>query len=177
MKARKLLAACFAGAGIYFLLTGSVTVVASALLLVQELKLDLHGTGAALVAQYLVGNTPFIVGVLCLILAAPLARLAGRFAKIEEDDIATGLPDPPSVITVACVVTGLVMAITQIPELVRLLYQHFLVAANPTFAAAHRGENFTMQMVRPTVFALVAIVVLLNARTLGRWLDARHAKN
>lgn len=172
MKTKSLIAACLAGVGIYLVVTGSMTVVFSLSMLTSD-----YGdpsTRSTVIAQYLVLGMPFFVGVLFVTFAFKLASLICRVAKTEETF--TGIIQPEVAIVVACVVTGLLLAITQLPELVQLVVKQFLVSASAAYAADHRYEDYRLLMVHPGVYSLLALLVVWKAKFLARWLVTRYEK-
>jgi hypothetical protein len=173
MKIKTLTAACFAGTGIYLVLTGSMSVIASFWMIAQIGDDPFNKRMAFL--QYLAFCMPFIIGVLFLALAPKLAALVCRCAKIGEEEL-TGIIHPEVAIMVACVVTGLTLAISQIPEFAQLVGKQFLAAANPAYAAEHRGEDFRMIMIHPGLYSALAIVVVWKAKALARWLVSKYEK-
>src|SRR5665213_2162162 len=154
MKIKTLLSACFAGTGIYLILTGSMTVIFSFYLI--SIGHD-DPYRLFMICQYLGLCIPFILGVLFLTLAPRFSGIVCRFAKIGEDEFTT-IIHPDVAITVACVVTGLTLAISQIPEFAQLLVKQFFVAANPTYAAEHRGEDYRLLMIRPATYSVLSLI-------------------
>ena len=173
MKIKTLIAATFAGTGIYLLLTGSMTVIFSFYLI--SAGSDDPFNKHIMLLQYLALCMPFIIGVLFLVLASKFAGVVCRFAKIAEEEFTTVI-HPDVAITVACVVTGLTLAISQIPEFAQLLGKQFLVAANPVYAAEHRGEDYRLLMIRPGLYSALSLFVLWKARALASWLMVKYQK-
>ena len=173
MKIKTLVSACFAGTGIYLILTGSMAVIFSFYLVTID-NVDPAGRRMMLF-QYLAFCMPFVFGVLFLVLAPKLAAVVCRFARIGEEEF-TSVIHPDVAITVACVVTGLTLAISEIPEFVQLLGKQYLVAANPVYAAEHRGENYRLLMIRPALYSALSLTVLWKARTLAGWLMSKYQK-
>jgi hypothetical protein len=173
MKIKTLISACFAGTGIYLALTGSITVVLSFYLITAGG--DDPFNKRMMLLQYFAFCMPFIIGVLFLAFAPKLAAVVCRFAKLGEEEL-TAVIHPEVAIIVACVVTGLTLAISQIPELARLTGKQFLASANPVYAADHRGEDYRMMMIRPGLYSALAIIVLWKARVLASWLVSKYQK-
>jgi len=174
MKIKTLTAACLAGTGIYLIFTGSMSVVAS-VWMITEVGDDPFNKHMVLL-QYFAFCVPFITGVLFLALAQKLAAVVCRCAKIGEEEI-TGIIQPEVAIMVACVVTGLTLAISQIPEFAQLAGKQFLAAANPAYAAEHRGEDFRMIMIHPGIYSVLAIVVVWKAKAIASWLVSKYERS
>ena len=173
MKIKTLISACFAGTGIYLLLNGAMTVIFSFYMV--TIPNDYPFNRRMMVLQYLAFCMPFIIGLLFLVFAPKFAALVCRFAKIGEEEI-TGTIHSEVAITVACVVTGLTLAIGQFPEFAQLVGKQFLAAASPTYAADHRYEDYRVIMIRPGLCSLAAFIVVLKAQGLARWLTSRYEK-
>src|ERR1700693_991870 len=107
MKAKTLIAACFGGIGIYQVISGSFSVVASFYLV--SAGGDDPSNRRMMVLQYLELCMPFLTGLVFLIFAPTWSRLVCVSAKIGEEDVA-GIIQPQVVIMAACVVTGLILA-------------------------------------------------------------------
>jgi len=173
MKIKTLTAACFAGTGIYLVLTGSMSVIFS-FYMITDLGGDPFNKRMVLL-QYLALCMPFIIGVLFLALAPKFAAVVCRCAKIGEEEI-TAIIHPEVAIMAACVVTGLTLAISQIPEFAQLAGKQFLAAANPVYAADHRGEDFRMIMIPPGLYSLLAIAVVWKAKAIASWLVSKYER-
>ncbi|MDB4384907.1 hypothetical protein N9Z12_02540, partial [Opitutaceae bacterium] len=173
MKIRTLTSACFAGIGIYYILTGSVTLVIS-------LSMITTATGSPfnqrmVLLQALAYSIPFIIGLIFLIFAPKLAGIVCRFAKIEDDEISMTIR-PETIIMAGCVVSGLIVAIGQIPEIVQLATKQFLTAASSDYALQYRGEDFRVIMIRPGVHLMLAFAVIWKARAIASWLVSHYEK-
>jgi hypothetical protein len=173
MKTKTLISASFAGIGIYYLITGLMTALISISMLTITHDDPFNKRMAAL--QFLAFCMPFIVGVLFLMFASKLAAVVCRFAKIGEEEIAT-IIYPDVAIMVACVVTGLTLAITQISVFSQLAGKQFLAAASPVYAANHLYEDYRVVMIRPGLCSLLAIIVVWKARVLASWIVSRSEK-
>jgi MFS family permease len=173
MKTKTMITACFAGIGIYLILTGSMSVVAS----LYMLKLTASGQADRYMAlfQFLVLGMPFIGGLLFFAFAPQFAALVCRRSEITEEDRAIFI-EPRLAITTACVIAGLMVALSQIPEFVQLFSKKFLMAANPEYAAFHEGENLKILMIRPGIYSVLSIFVLWKAKALAGWLVSKYEK-
>jgi len=80
--------------------------------------------------QFLVLGMPFVSGLLFFRIRTPIAKLVCRRSNIAEEDRAI-LIDPRLAITTACVIAGLMLALSQVPEFAQLLSKQFLMAAQP----------------------------------------------
>lgn len=174
MKIRTLMSACLAGFGIYHVIIGSMSVVVSLSWLTIPAVDSLNQRISIL--QVLGFSMPFVVGLVLLVFAPKLAAIACRFAKIGDAEITTVL-HPQTVLVTACVITGLVMAIGQIPEVVQLASQHFLVAANPIYAAENRATDFRVMMIVPTLYTALSLALIWKARALSTWILSRDEKS
>ncbi len=172
MKTKSLIAACFAGTGIYLIITGSMTVIFSVSMLFSAYDPD---NARIVLLECLALCVPFFGGVIFLIFASKLAYVVCRFAKTEEDF--TAIISPEVAIVVACVVTGLTLAIGQLPEFVRLAAQQVLVAADSEYARNHPYEDYRVAIIRPGLYLLVAVVVVWKAKLLAGWLVSRYERS
>ncbi len=152
--------------------TGSMTVVFTLIMLASSYG-DAPPEGAVL-AQYLVLCMPFFCGVLFVVFALRFASLICRVAKAGEEFAA--IIEPEVAVLVACVVTGLLVAITQLPVLVQLCAKQFLAAASPVYAADHRYQDYKLLMVQPGVYTLLAVIVVWKSRFIAHWAVARYEK-
>lgn len=173
MKIRTLTSACFAGIGIYYFLTGSVTLVVSLSLFTSAAD-DFSNLHMVLL-QSLAYSIPFIIGLIFLVFSPNLAGIVCRFAKIEDDEIKMTVR-PETIIVAGCVVSGLVVAIGQIPEMVQLATKQFLTAASSDYALQYRGEDFRVIMIRPGVHLFLAFAVIWKARAIADWLVSHYEK-
>jgi hypothetical protein len=173
MKTKTLISACFAGAGIYLLLTGLMTVIFSFYLI--TIPNDDPFNRRMMILQYPALCMPFIIGVLFLVFAPKFAAVVCRFAKIGEEEI-TAIIHPEVAVMVAFVVTGLTFAIRQIPEFALLAGKQFLAAASPSYAADHLYEDYRVIMISPGLCSLFALVIIWKARVLASWLVSRYEK-
>ena len=173
MKIKTLISASFAGIGIYYLITGLFTVIISISMITITYDDPFNKRMAAL--QFLAFCTPFILGVLFLMFAPKFAAVVCRFAKIGEEETVT-IIEPEVAIMVACVVTALTLAISQIPVFVQLAGKQFLAAANPVYAADHRYEDYRAAIIQPGLASLLAVIVIWKARVLASWLVSRYEK-
>lgn len=159
--------------GIFYILTGSATLVVSLSMLTSS------GAGFSnlhmVLLQSLAYSTPFVIGVIFLVFAPQLAATVCRFAKIEDSEIKMTVR-PETLIIAGCVVSGLVLAIGQIPEIVQLATKQFLAAANPDYALQYRGEDFRVIMIRPSVHLILAFAVIWKARAIASWLVSHYEK-
>ena len=171
MKAKTLITACFAGTGVFLLVTGSMKVLVS-LYLVTTVHND-PDNRYLMLAQYLVLSMPFISGLIFLGLAPTLAAVVCRRSKIGEDELARFI-QPVVAITVACVISGLTLALSQIPEFAQLVSKQFLAAASPVYASNHPHENYKIIMIRPGIYSAVAVILLWKAKALATWLVSRY---
>jgi hypothetical protein len=173
MKTKTLISASFAGIGIYYLITGLMTVIISISMITITYDTPFNERMATL--QFLAFCMPFIVGVLFLIFAQKLGAVVCRFSKIGEAEIAT-IIQPEVAIMIACVVTGLTLAISQIPTFIELAGKQFFAAANPVYAANHRYEDYRMPIIQSGFCSLLAVIVVCKARALASWIVSRHEK-
>jgi hypothetical protein len=175
MKIKTLISACFGGIGIYFLLTGIFTVILALMAFWPGTNTYAQETHFLVVAQYLSLCIPFLVGALFLTLAPKLVKIVCRFSKIGEDETCAFV-DPVVAVTVACIVTGLVLAIKLIPDAVIFGYKQFMITASPHYAAEHQYEDYRKLLGQPVFGSLLAIGVILKARALASWLVSRYEK-
>ena len=125
--------------------------------------------------QFLVLGMPFVSGLLFFAFAPQFAKLVCWRSNIAEEDRAI-LIDPRLAITTACVIAGLMLALSQVPEFAQLLSKQFLMAANPRYAAENQGENLKIVMIRPGIYTAVSICVLWKAKAIGDWLVSKYEK-
>jgi hypothetical protein len=173
MKTKTLITACFAGVGIYLIISGAVSVIASFYMVFVTFSDQLNRTMALL--QFLVLSMPFISGLVFFGFARLLADVVCRRSSIDDSEPVTAL-HPTLAITTACVICGLMLALGQVPEFAQALGKQFLAAASPVYAANHQGEDYRILMIRPGVYSAVAIVLLWKAKALGSWLVSRYEK-
>jgi len=173
MKTKTLITACFAGIGIFLLVNGSMAVIASFYMLTVTFA-DPFNRNISLL-QFLVLSMPFISGLIFFAFAPGFAAMVCRRSKIADDDHAT-LIDPAVAITAACVVTGLMLALAQIPEFAQALSKQFLAAASPAYAANHQGEDYRIIMIRPGIYSVVALAFLWKAKALAAWLVSKYER-
>ncbi len=173
MKTKTLIAACFAGAGVYLVVTGSMSVVASLYMLGVTFSDPINRYMPLL--QFLVLGMPFVSGLLFFGLAPQFAAMVCRRSKISEDDNATCI-HPVLAITAACVICGVTLALSQVPEFAQLLSKQFLMAASPVYAANHQGEDYRIIMIRPGIYTIVSIIALWKAKAFAVWLVSRYEK-
>jgi len=173
MKTKTLITACFSGIGIYLILTGSMSVVASLYMLKVTFSDPVNRYMPLL--QFLVLGMPFVSGLLFFAFAPQFAALVCRRSNITKEDRAIFI-DPRLAITTACVIAGLMLALSQVPEFVQLLSKQFLMAASPAYAALHQGENPKIIMIRPGIYTAVSIFFLWKAKALAGWLASRYEK-
>ena len=176
MKTKPLLAACFGGCGIYFLLSGTLSLVFALSVLLPGLRMYArNGTLWPMIAQYALLCVPLMVGAVFLLFAPRLAGIVCRFARMEEDAASPTL-EPTLAITLACVVTGLVLAIKEIPELVQLLYQKLVMATNPLYATMHARDDFGVPLIRSLLAVFLALLAIGFGPAIARWLVRRDEK-
>lgn len=171
MKSKALITACFAGVGIYLVVTGSLNATAS--LYVLSPAYQGLASKFEMVMQFFAICVPLISGLIFIGLAPWLASIVCHRSKLAEDEPAAWV-SPVIALTFACVVSSLVLGLYQIPEFVRLLSMQFLAAASPMYAAEHRYEDYRVLMVRPGIYSAVAIIVLWKAKALAGWLVSRY---
>jgi hypothetical protein len=176
MKTKTLIAACFGGCGIYLLITGTAGLVfALSMFFLMMGHFSKDNTLGQMVAPYAVFCIPFLVGAFFLRCASWLAGVVCRFARIEEDT--TGLAvDPTWAITLACVVTGLVLAIKEIPVLVQLSYQKVVMAMSPIYDNMHAHDDFGGPLIRSLLAVALALLVIGFAKTIARRLVQRYER-
>jgi len=176
MKTKTLIAACFGGWGIYLLVTGTVGLVfALSTLFSMMVHFSKNMTLGQMIAPYAVFCLPFLVGAFFLRCAPWLAGVVCRFARIEEDAASPTL-EPTLAITLACVVTGLVLAIKEIPGLVQLLYQKTVMEMNPAYGTLQAHDDFGVPLIRSLLAVGLALLVIGFAKTIARRLVQRYER-